>query len=142
MLIRTSTPPQSRTHCSTASRQACAEATSTDAYEPCTTSANTSANRPVSLPMPKIVAPERESSRAVSAPRPDEAPVTNATLFCKAAIPVPVRLGSHPRNATPQKFNGRNRSQSPQVHRVGKHVPTPEAPPDAARGQQHEQAGR
>src|ERR1700759_5273415 len=133
MLTRTSSPPNWRTHCSTASLQACAEATSTDAYEPRSTSAKTSARRPVSRPIPKTVAPWRESSRAVSAPRPDEAPVTNATLSCKAALAVPVRLGSHPRNASPQKFNGLNKSQSTQVHGIGEHRLTPDPPPDAAR---------
>ncbi len=53
---------------------------STDAYLPPGTSANTSAIRSASRAMPNTDAPRSANSFAVAAPRPADAPVTNATL--------------------------------------------------------------
>jgi len=79
-LARMSSFPKCATQSATAWAHACDDAMSTDAKLPPGTSANTSAIREPSLAMPKTFAPRSANNRAVVAPRPADAPVTNATL--------------------------------------------------------------
>lgn len=79
-LASTSSRPNAATQFATACRHSCGEAMSTDAYRPPGTSVNTSASRSVSRAIPNTVAPRSANTFAVAAPRPDDAPVTNATL--------------------------------------------------------------
>ncbi len=53
---------------------------STEAKPPPGISANTSVIRDASLAIPKTFAPRSANNRAVAAPRPADAPVTNATF--------------------------------------------------------------
>ena len=71
---------------------------STDAYAPPGTDAKTSAIRSVLRAIPNTVAPLAANNWATEAPRPEDAPVTNATLpfNCTIAAPSSLFAGGRP----------------------------------------------